>query len=242
MTTLTFDASTEPALSGRHLTVRLGESAVLSGVHVEVRPGEVVALLGPSGAGKSTLLRVLAGELAPSGGVVRLGPSEVTAQPLWRRARAGLGYLPQTPSVLFDLTVADNLRTFARLCGAAELEPGERLARVGLEPKLLGLRARELSGGERRRLELLRVLLPRPKVMLLDEPLGGLDPGLAERVGRVLREEADRGAAVLVADHRVVETLGFADRAALLLDGRIELWASPAEFLDHPAVQARYLG
>lgn len=215
---------------------------MLDGVDLDVAPGEVVALLGPSGAGKSTLFRVLSGELTRASGEVRIADQDVSSAPLWRRARAGLGYMPQTPSVLFDLSVADNVATFERLTRAPPRALGERLLAVGLDESFADRRASELSGGERRRLELLRTLIAEPKIVLLDEPLTGVDPAGAELIGRVVRQAAERGAGVLVADHRVREALAFADRAALLLDGAIRVWAEPEAFEAHPQVQQRYLG
>ncbi len=215
---------------------------MLDGVDVEVAAGEVVALLGPSGAGKSTLFRVLSGELSAQSGVVTLQGQDISKEPLWRRARAGLGYVPQTPSVLFDLSVADNVATFERISGAAKQGLAERLEAVGLDDSYAPRRARDLSGGERRRLELLRVLIPKPRLLLLDEPLAGVDPGGAAKIGQVVRKAAEDGAGVLVADHRVREALAFSDRAGLLLDGSIRVWESPEAFEDHPEVRNRYLG
>ncbi|MEZ4227030.1 MAG: ATP-binding cassette domain-containing protein [Polyangiaceae bacterium] len=230
------------ALSARDIRVSYGQVPVLDGVDLDVAPGEVVALLGPSGAGKSTLFRVLSGELTRASGEVRIADQDVSRAPLWRRARAGLGYMPQTPSVLFDLSVADNVATFERLTRASPRALGERLLAVGLDESFADRRASELSGGERRRLELLRTLIAEPKIVLLDEPLTGVDPAGAELIGRVVRQAAERGAGVLVADHRVREALAFADRAALLLDGAIRVWAEPEAFEAHPQVQQRYLG
>lgn len=229
------------ALRAEALSVTLGKTQILREVSLEVEPGQVVGVLGPSGAGKSTLFRVLAGELVPTSGRVWLADREVTREPLWRRARWGLGYVPQTPSVLFDLDVRSNLRVFERVVGAPGGSSLERARGIGLEERL-GVRAGELSGGERRRLEVLRALVGEPKVLICDEPLAGVDPAQASRVGRMLRDYADRGGAVVVADHRVHEAIAFCDRALLLLDGKLELSCDPSEFLGHPAVQRRYLG
>lgn len=222
--------------------MRYGDVRVLDGVDLDVSAGEVVALLGPSGAGKSTLFRAISGELAVDAGVVELAGRDISHAPLWRRARAGLGYMPQSPSVLFDLSVADNVTTFERVSGSPTKPLAERMRAVGLDERLASRRARELSGGERRRLELLRALVTEPRVLVLDEPLAGVDPGGAVKIGEVIRGAADAGAAVLIADHRVREALGFSDRAGLLLDGRICVWESPEAFEDHPEVRNRYLG
>lgn len=229
------------ALSADGLCVTLGRSEILRGVCVEVGEGQVVGVLGPSGSGKTTLFRALTGELRLREGRVLLHGKDVTALPLWARARAGLGYVPQTPSVLWDLSVADNIRTFAALSGARRADVDAMTVRLELDGRL-SLRARALSGGERRRLELLRALVASPKVLVLDEPLAGLDPGLAARVCGILRERAERGLAILLSDHRVREALTVCDRALLLADGRVELAAGPDEFADHPAVVRHYLG
>ncbi|MFO0566837.1 MAG: ATP-binding cassette domain-containing protein [Polyangiaceae bacterium] len=236
---------TEPSeaalLRAENVSVVLGGMEVLRGISLRIQPGEIVGVLGPSGAGKSTLFRALTGELVPTAGTVLFQERDVTLLPLWRRARLGLGYVPQTASVLFDLSVADNLATFERAAGVPRRDLAERASEVELEARLDVL-ARDLSGGERRRLELCRALTGEPRVLVCDEPLAGVDPSGVSRMGRVLRGRADAGMAVLVADHRVREALEFCHRALLLLDGRIELETTPAEFLEHPKVRRRYLG
>jgi lipopolysaccharide export system ATP-binding protein len=222
------------------LRVRLGAHEALRGVSFEARTGEVLGVLGPSGAGKSTLFAAIAGERRYRGSV-RLGDARLDGLPLWRRARLGIGWMPQTPSVLGDLTVADNLRSFERFARVETRPPAARAECVGLEGRL-GVRARELSGGERRRLELLRVLIGQPKALLCDEPFAGVDPEAAELLGRLLRTTAAEGAAVLVADHRVGDVLAACDRACLLADGALEAETTASEFRGHPAVLRRYLG
>jgi lipopolysaccharide export system ATP-binding protein len=231
----------EPALVARRIRVSLGGKEVLRDVDVAVSRGTVVGILGPSGAGKTTLFRVLVGELAPSAGSVWLGGADVTTKLLWQRARVGLGYVPQSPSVLLDLTVADNLRTFERAAGVPSREPAERAAVVELSDRL-DVRARDLSGGERRRLELLRALIPDPEVLICDEPFASGDPIHVRLLSTLLRAHADRGRAVLLADHRLADTLEICDFALLLADGGV-LFSGPAGgFADHPLVKGRYLG
>jgi lipopolysaccharide export system ATP-binding protein len=223
------------------ICVRFGAQEILRAVDLEVGRGQVIGVLGPSGAGKSTLFRVLTGELVPERGRVLLASSDVTREPLWRRARRGLGYVPQTPSVLFDLSVAQNIRSFERAAGVTRRPAEERAQSVELAARL-DVRARDLSGGERRRLELLRALVAEPKVLVCGEPLTGIDPMAAARVAAILRARADAGMAIVIADHRIREALAICDRALLLLDGRIELDADPEEFSGHEAVRRRYLG
>jgi lipopolysaccharide export system ATP-binding protein len=222
------------------LHVRLGGQAILRNVDLALRAGTVVGVLGPSGAGKTTLFRALVGELRPEQGRVLMQGRDVTLLPLWARARLRLGYVPQTPSVLLDLTVEQNLRTFVRISGARLRDAEDFLERLGLTDRRK-LKARELSGGERRRLELVRALVAAPAVLICDEPLTGLDPAMVERVGGLFRAQAERGAAILLADHRIAEVLPFSDEAVLLADGVIHTRAPAATFANDPAVRERYL-
>jgi lipopolysaccharide export system ATP-binding protein len=235
----------EPGIAARGVHVVLGGKAILRGVDLAARPGEVVGVLGPSGAGKSTLFRVLVGETAAESGTVALHGTPVTSWPLWRRARAGVGYVPQGPSVLWDLTVRENLDAFRAIARRPREDARAAASRVGLEERL-EVRAGELSGGERRRLELARAVTcpagSTPRVLVCDEPFAGVDPAGAAKLGDLLRDLAEQGAAVLLADHHVTEALRVCTRAVLLLDGAIAVSAAAAEFPDHPLVKGRYLG
>ncbi|HEY6560485.1 MAG TPA: ATP-binding cassette domain-containing protein [Polyangiaceae bacterium] len=228
-------------LRAEALRVRRGSLEILRGVDLSVCAGRVLAVLGPSGAGKSTLFRTLVGDLPPSHGRVLLDERDITRAPLWARARLGIGYVPQTPSVLWDLTVAENIATYAALARVTAEVARTRADELSLGA-LFEVRARALSGGERRRLELLRALLSNPKVLVLDEPLSGLDPAGAASVARVLRARAEQGMGILLADHRVGEALALCHDAVLLADGQVELRTPAAEFAEHPAVVRRYLG
>ena len=234
------------AIRGVALRLARGTKTILRGVDITAREGEVLGILGPSGAGKSTLFRVLVGELAATSGSVVLRGEDVTKLPLWGRARRGLSYVPQTPSVLWDLTVRDNLATYHRIVHG---KPGDervvtsRLAeKVALEDRLDVL-AGELSGGERRRLELARAITRPPSVLVCDEPFAGVDPQQASRLGDMLRALAvEDGVCVMLADHHVEEALRVCTRAILLLDGEVALEAEPEDFREHPTVVGRYLG
>jgi len=231
-----------PLLEGRGLRVERGGKVLLRDVDVDVIAGEVLGVLGPSGAGKSTLFRTLTGEMAPDAGTVRFDGQDISGWPLWQRARAGMGYVPQTPSVLLDLTVRQNFETFQRMALGALGDPVAAAERVQLGERLQ-VRAGELSAGERRRLEIGRALTGKPKVLICDEPFAGVDPAGASYLGQLLRALAkDDGVAVVLADHHVAEALRVCDRAALLLDGSVALVGEPETFRADPLVQGRYLG
>lgn len=230
----------EPLLRCEGLVARLGATQVLRGIDLSLSAGTVLGVLGPSGAGKSTLFRCLAGELRPSAGRVLLSGRDVTQLPLWVRARLGVSYVPQTPSVLLDLSVEQNIRTFSRLVGSTRADEHRLIEALELGARLQ-VKGGELSGGERRRLELLRALLAQPKVLVCDEPLTGLDPSMVGRVGALLTDMAARGSGVILADHRVAEVLPFCEQAALLVDGRVLVRSKANDFVGHPAVQERYL-
>ena len=229
-------------LAARGVVVVLAGTEVIRGVTLSLEEGQVVGVLGPSGAGKTTLFRAMVGELGLARGCIEIDGHDVSREPLWRRVRRGVGYVPQTPSVLWDLTVEQNLATFERLARVASpLGAPEWARRVELADRLT-VRAGELSGGERRRLELGRALLGRPRVLVCDEPFAGIDPAGAERMGNLLRDLANGGTAVVLADHHVAEALRVCDRAILLVDGKVEASGGPEAFREHPLVQSRYLG
>ena len=232
-------------LRGESLHVLRGGKAILRGVTLEARARDVIAVVGPSGAGKSTLFRALVGELPVAKGRVLLDGDDVSDWPLWRRAREGVGYIPQTPSVLFGLTVRANLTTFHRIVHGAGRDADAYATgaarRVDLTSRL-DVVAGELSAGERRRLELARALVRAPRVLLCDEPFAGVDPAGSERIARHLSDLAHDGVAIVLADHHVAEALAVATRAVLLLDGELAAEEDPQSFTDHPLVKGRYLG
>jgi lipopolysaccharide export system ATP-binding protein len=221
--------------------VTRGGKAILRGVDLEAGTGDVVGVLGPSGAGKSTLFRALVGETPPDLGTIVIGGEDMTAWPLWRRARAGVGYVPQGPSVLWDLTVRQNLDAFRTIARQPPEDAGRAAERVGLDHRL-DVRAGELSAGERRRLEFARAVTRPPRMLVCDEPFAGVDPAGAERLGDLLRALAGEGTTVVLADHHVAEALRVCTHAVLLLDGAVALAAPADQFADHPLVRGRYLG
>ena len=233
-------------LEARGVRVERGKKAILRDVEVSAEPGEVVGVLGPSGAGKSTLFRALTGEVPPDAGTILLGGEDVTSWPLWRRARAGIGYIPQSASVFWELTVRANLETYRSVAGGdggSDKRGAIEAAadRVGLSHRL-DVRAGELSAGERRRLEFARAITRMPKVLICDEPFAGVDPNGAAQLGDLLMELATGGVTVLLADHHVAEALRVCTRALLLLDGSVAAAAEPHAFQEHPLVRGRYLG
>ena len=234
---------TTPLLRASGVRVARGGRAILRDVELSAHAGEVVGVLGPSGAGKSTLFRALTGEAPPDSGSILLGDVDVTSWPLWRRARAGVGYIPQSPSVLWDLTVRANLVAFARIAGtsASGDQAGDAAARVGLADRL-DVRAGQLSAGERRRLEFARAITRTPRILVCDEPFAGVDPAGASQLGDLLMQLASEGLTVLLADHHVAEALRVCTRVLLLLDGTVAASALPHEFEAHPLVRDRYLG
>jgi lipopolysaccharide export system ATP-binding protein len=231
-------APAEPVLRAEGITVRAGGVTLLRDVGLEVAAGEILGVFGPSGAGKSTLFRTLAGEERPAAGRVWIDGADVSRRPLWERARLGLGYLPQTPSLLWDLTVAENLAVFRRL-GRTVDDPGELLQALGLGGHL-DVIAGALSGGERRRLELCRAMAARPRVLLCDEPFAAIDPAGAAKVAERLAGLAAGGSAVILADHHVGRALGLCRRAALLLGGEITAVGTPEDFSRHPDGMRHY--
>ena len=233
-------------LVARNLHKRFRGRPVVAGVDFEVQPGEIVGLLGPNGAGKTTSFGMLAGLLRADEGRVLVDGEDVTGWPLHRRARRGLGYLPQEASVFRRLTVRGNLEAVLSVQrGLGRREAQDRvtaeLRRFDLEDRA-SQRADQLSGGERRRLELARCMVIRPRWLLLDEPFAGIDPiGVRDLQGR-LRGLRDQGIAIFVTDHQVRAMLALCDRTYLLAAGRVIDEGKPDELVRSEAAQSSYLG
>lgn len=224
-------------LFGRH------RRTILRGLSLDVRPGECVGLLGPNGAGKTTTFRILAGLRAAQGGVVTLGGQDLTGWPLWRRARAGLGYLPQGASIFRRLTVLQNVEiALDRWPRAHRRERALALLEAHGLTALRDALGRHLSGGERRRVEIVRALAAQPRVLLVDEPLAGLDPLSIQGVLQTLRDLTAGGVGVLLSDHQAHHCLEVCDRIYILSEGRCLFSGPPAQVRAHPEVQRRYLG
>jgi lipopolysaccharide export system ATP-binding protein len=218
---------------------------VVDHVSVRVEEGEIVGLLGPNGAGKTTTFRMIVGMVRPDGGRVTLRGKDVTQMPMYRRARAGLGYLSQEPSVFRNMTVLDNV---VAVLEARRVPRAERRARA-LElleelqlTHLLSSTASTLSGGERRRLEISRALAMRPALLLLDEPFAGVDPITVEEIQKILAALATRGIAILVTDHSVAETLRIAHRSYILDQGRVIAEGDAQAIIGDATVRRVYLG
>ncbi|MBT5321496.1 MAG: LPS export ABC transporter ATP-binding protein, partial [Verrucomicrobiales bacterium] len=220
-------------LETENLAKEYGQRRVVDGVSINVQPGEIVGLLGPNGAGKTTTFNMVVGLVRPDeGGVLFLG-DEISHLPMHKRARAGIGYLTQEPSVFRKLTVEENILAILETCEVGLVERRVRLRSLLDELDLTALahsKAYQLSGGEKRRLEITRALVTSPQLLLLDEPFAGIDPIAVYEVQKIVRRLRERDLGVLITDHNVRETLKLVDRAYLIHQGRV-LLEGDAEFL-----------
>jgi len=218
---------------------------VVNGVSLYVDSGEIVGLLGPNGAGKTTTFQMVVGLVRPEKGRVWFLGKDITSFPMHRRARLGIGYLTQEPSVFRKLTVEQNLLAILETCS---LRPEERRLRLQALLEELNLdhlaksKAYTLSGGEKRRLEITRALILNPKLMLLDEPFSGIDPIAVYEVQKILRRLRDRGLGVLITDHNVRETLKLVDRAYLIHHGEVLIEGKAEKLVNDPKAREIYLG
>lgn len=228
-------------LEARGLTHAYEGTQALAALSLTIEPGQIVGLLGPNGAGKSTAISIIAGRLRPDGGTVRLLGRSLDGLAAHHRVRLGLGYLPQEPSVFRDCTVRENLQLAVDSLGGSVEDLEYQLEARGLS-KLDGHRARTLSGGERRRLELARCLLGAPKVLILDEPFAGVDPVGIEELQETFRDLAATGIGFLITDHAVQATLGVCHSAVILDGGTVMAEGCPESVAADAVVRARYLG
>ena len=235
----------EMLLATEHLAKEYRGRRVVNGVSVSVGAGEIVGLLGPNGAGKTTTFNMVVGVVKPDEGRVSFQQHDITGLPMHQRARLGIGYLTQEPSVFRKLTVEENILAILETCKFSREERAVRLKYLLEELDLTPIRkskAYQLSGGEKRRLEITRALVTSPKLLLLDEPFSGIDPIAVYEVQKIVRRLKDRGLGILITDHNVRETLKLIDRGCIIHKGQV-LVAGSAEFLaNDPKAREIYLG
>ena len=238
-------ATTHTRLVTEGLHKYYGRRRVVNDVSIEVKGGEVVGLLGPNGAGKTTTFYMIVGMVRPNEGAIRLDTADITHMPMYKRARLGIGYLPQEPSIFRGMSVEDNLMAVIETMSYKRSERKAVLDRllgqldIGHIRKSMGY---QLSGGERRRVEITRALVTQPKFMLLDEPFAGIDPKAIDDIQNVILYLRNRGIGILVTDHNVRETLGVTNRAYIMADGKIFRSGAPRDLTEDGEVRRLYLG
>jgi len=228
-----------------HLRKSYDKKPVIRDVSLSLDRGEVVALLGPNGSGKTTTFYAIAGLIHPEGGHIRIDGREVVALPMYRRARLGIGYLPQEMSIFRGLSAEDNIMAILEIAEPSRARRRERLEQLLSEFSIEHLRrapALALSGGERRRVEIARCLAANPRYLLLDEPFAGVDPISVGDIRHLVADLKKRGIGVLITDHNVRETLEIVDRAYILHDGTMLMSGSPDEVVGNANVRRVYLG
>ena len=244
-------AAPQGVLEAHHLKKNYGKRQVVKDVSLTVRAGEVVGLLGPNGAGKTTSFYMIVGLVPTSGGDIKIDGQSIEHMPIHRRARLGLGYLPQETSIFRKLNVADNVRAVLEL---QHDDQGKPLSHAEIERRLTALlkdlrvehlrasSALALSGGERRRVEIARALACQPRFILLDEPFAGIDPIAVIEIQRIISFLKNRGIGVLITDHNVRETLGICEHAYIISDGHVLAQGTPSEIVNNVDVRRVYLG
>ena len=231
-------------LRTKNLVKRYGKRTVVNQVSFDVKQGEIVGLLGPNGAGKTTSFYMTTGLITPNEGHIYLDEQEITDYPVYKRARAGVGYLAQEASVFRKMSVEDNIASVLELTGKPLDYQRDKLESLIAEFRLQKVRKNlgdRLSGGERRRTEIARCLAIEPKFIMLDEPFAGVDPIAVEDIQQIVWKLKDRNIGILITDHNVHETLSITDRAYLLFEGRILFQGTPEELAENPIVREKYL-
>ena len=239
------DARRDAGIAAENLVRHYGKWRVVNDVSIHVRRGEVVGLLGPNGAGKTTSFYMIVGLLRPTTGRILLEGEDITNEPMYLRARRGLGYLAQEPSIFRKLSVRDNVLAVLETMKLTAAERKTRLEKLLDDLNLTHLADRlatKLSGGERRRVEITRALAREPSYMLLDEPFVGIDPIAVSEIQDIVRRLRDRGLGVLITDHNVRETLRITDRAYIMYEGRILLQGTAEQLANDPEARKIYLG
>lgn len=231
-------------LRAEHLVKKYGKRTVVNDVTFDVKQGEIVGLLGPNGAGKTTSFYMTTGLVVPNGGRIFIDDHEITSDPVYKRARVGIGYLAQEASVFRKMSVEDNIASVLELTGKPKEYQKEKLENLIAEFRLQKVRKNlgdQLSGGERRRTEIARCLAIDPKFIMLDEPFAGVDPIAVEDIQQIVWKLKDKNIGILITDHNVQETLSITDRAYLLFEGRILFEGTPEELAANAIVRAKYL-
>ena len=231
-------------LRAEHLVKKYGKRTVVNDVSFNVKQGEIVGLLGPNGAGKTTSFYMTTGLVVPNGGKIFIDEHEITTDPVYKRARVGIGYLAQEASVFRKMSVEDNIASVLEMTGKPKDYQKEKLESLIAEFRLQKVRKNlgdQLSGGERRRTEIARCLAIDPKFIMLDEPFAGVDPIAVEDIQQIVWKLKDKNIGILITDHNVQETLSITDRAYLLFEGRILFEGKPEELAANETVRAKYL-
>ena len=231
-------------LRAEHLIKKYGKRTVVNDVSFDVKQGEIVGLLGPNGAGKTTSFYMTTGLVVPNGGKIFIDDHEITSDPVYKRARVGIGYLAQEASVFRKMSVEDNIASVLEMTGKPKEYQKEKLESLIAEFRLQKVRKNlgdQLSGGERRRTEIARCLAIDPKFIMLDEPFAGVDPIAVEDIQQIVWKLKDKNIGILITDHNVQETLSITNRAYLLFEGRILFEGTPEELASNEIVRAKYL-
>lgn len=235
----------ELVLRTENLVKRYRQRTVVDHVSIELHQGEIVGLLGPNGAGKTTTFYMATGLVIPNEGKIFLGETDITEYPVFKRAKSGIGYLAQEPSVFRKMTVEDNIRAVLEMTGMTKEEQKDKLESLITEFHLEKVRKNigdRLSGGERRRTEIARCLAISPKFIMLDEPFAGVDPIAVDDIQQIVSNLVTKNIGILITDHNVQETLSITDRAYMLFEGKIQFKGTPDELSNNEIVRRKYLG